>query len=140
MEKDLPTILQMAEDFYLIDQYSFDKKIYQECFLRFINNKDLGRFYMIKKDEASIGYIVISFGFSFEYGGRDAFLDEFFIENNHRNSGLGTKVLDFILEEIKNLHVRALHLEVEDTNSVGIGLYKKFGFGFNNRKLLTKSL
>ena len=34
----------------------------------------------------------------------------------------------------------ALHLEVEGNNTAGNNLYTKMGYGFNNRKLLTKML
>ncbi len=137
---DLETILQMAQQFYQIDSYPFDVNKYKSTFLKFIEDEDLGRFYLIKTEDFLIGYVIITFGFSFEYGGRDAFLDEIYIEEKFRSKGIGSQVMYIILQKSKGLGINALHLEVEQGNTKGINLYKKFNFGFNNRKLLTKIL
>jgi GNAT superfamily N-acetyltransferase len=84
--------------------------------------------------------VVLTFGFSFEYGGRDAFIDELYLEAAHRGKGIGGLTIDFVSEQAKVLGVKALHLEVERHNDWGNRLYRKKGFGGNERHLLTKWL
>jgi len=134
---DVHDILDMMKEFYEIDQYLFDKKLSAENLYIFLQNGDLGRLWMIQLQNETVGYVVLTFGFSFEYGGRDAFIDELFIKKPFRNQGIGDSSIKLVLEEAKSLDIKAVHLEVESHNEGGIKLYTKHSFGGNNRKLLT---
>jgi len=139
-EVNLSVVLKMMGDFHAIDGYPFDENIIAPLFLKMVANPEIGRFWLILADGKTIGYIVLAFGFSFEYLGRDAFIDEFYIEKNYRNLGLGQQALDFVFTEAKNLGVNVLHLELERHNARGQHLYLKNGFEDNNRFLLNKWL
>ncbi|MEO1654479.1 MAG: GNAT family N-acetyltransferase, partial [Bacteroidota bacterium] len=108
--------------------------------LEFTANESLGRLYLIRLESQNIGYIVLSFGFSFEYKGRDAFIDEFFIKQDYRNKGIGKMTMDFLESQSKQLGVKAIHLEVEPHNVNTNKLYINNGFLSNNRQLLTKKI
>lgn len=139
-KKHLKIALKMMSDFHAIDEYPFDEAVITSLFLGFINNESSGRFWLIEVDERIVGYIVLAFGFSFEYLGRDAFIDEFYIEEEFRNEGIGQKTLDFVFKESKMLNIQVLHLELEKHNMPGHHLYLKNGFKDNNRYLLNKVL
>lgn len=138
--KDIPEILTMMEEFYAIDQYPFDAEITRSNLNDFINNSDLGRFFLIRYESETAGYIVLTFGYSFEYQGRDAFIDEFFLKYAFRGRGIGTKTLKLIEQESAKLGVKAIHLEVESRNTKANQLYIRQGFSGNNRSLLTKKI
>jgi GNAT superfamily N-acetyltransferase len=38
-----------------------------------------------------LGYIVLAFGFSFETGGRNAFIDELYVAPEHRGKGIARR-------------------------------------------------
>lgn len=139
-KKHLDVALKMMRDFHAIDEYPFDENIIKSLFLSFIDDENSGRFWLIEVDEKIAGYIVLAFGFSFEYLGRDAFVDEFYIEEKYRNQGVGQKALDFVFKEAKMLNIKVLHLELERHNMPGHHLYLKNGFKDNNRYLLNKIL
>lgn len=124
--------------FYQMFDYPFDLKEKELVLDRFIANQDLGRLWLIKSKYQVIGYLVLAFGFSFEHGGRDAFIDEFYLNEDSRNQGLGKEAMDLVLDEAKKLDIKAVHLEVEADNQIGLGLYKKAGFQGHDRFLLTK--
>lgn len=88
----------------------------------------------------AVGYIVLAFGFSFEYQGHDGFIDECFIKDGYRKKGIGGKAMEIVEAEAATLGIRALHLEVERDNEKGNRLYVKQGYRNNNRLLLTKRL
>ena len=46
-------------------------------------------------DRPPIGYLVLCFDYSLEYGGRGAWIDEVFIDRRRRGEGLGTEALRF---------------------------------------------
>ena len=130
----------MMTSFYEIDGYDFDPEIGERNISDFTSNEMLGRLYLIQYKKKNIGYIVLSFGFSFEYRGRDAFIDEFYIEEKFRNLGVGKQTMDFIESESKNLNINAIHLEVESHNEKAKRLYLNSGYKSNNRTLLTKKI
>ncbi|MEQ9300972.1 MAG: GNAT family N-acetyltransferase [Cyclobacteriaceae bacterium] len=137
---DIPVILEMMKEFYALDNYPFDVAVAKENLMEFIGNADLGRLFLILEDKNIIGYITLTFGYSFEYGGRDAFIDEFFIKEAYRNQGVGKATMAFLAEASQGLGVKALHLEVERYNEHASRLYLNEGFKANNRTLLTKRI
>lgn len=130
----------MMSDFYAIDNYPFDIKLVAKTLNHFSMHEYLGRFYIIEYESKIVGYIILTFGFSFEYQGRDAFIDEFYIKPHFRHLGIGKATLSFVEDQADKLGVNAIHLEVEDHNSSAHKLYTCVGFKNNNRKLLSKKL
>ncbi len=135
---DKADVLEMMAAFNAIDSYDFDLDTGEQNLSEFTNNESLGRLYLITLEGLNVGYLVLTFGFSFEYKGRDAFIDEFFIKENFRNKGIGRTTMDFVTEESKRLGVNAVHLEVESHNTHAEKLYLSRGYTSNNRRLLTK--
>jgi len=139
-EQDIPEILSMMEEFYAIDNYPFSKKQTGENMLPFISNPDLGRLWIIVTDGSILGYLVFTFGYSFEHGGRFGLLDEFFLKPAFRQKGIGKLVMDFINEEAQKLGIGVIILEVEKHNAAGVKLYSEKGYKDNSRLLLTKKV
>jgi ribosomal protein S18 acetylase RimI-like enzyme len=139
-ESHMDNLLTMMADFYAIDDYPFDKSLTEFNLRQFILNKDLGEIWIISKSEKMIGYLVLTFGFSFEYGGRDAFIDELYLVADHRHKGIGKKAMAFIEQRAIIRGVKVVHLEVERHNQNGLKLYKKMGYNDNGRTLLSKKV
>lgn len=137
---DVPKVLAFMEAFYAIDDYNFEETAARANVQKFINDEHLGRLWLLKLEEVAIGYLALAFGFSFEYGGRDAFIDEFYLGEGYRGKGHGTSVLKQLEAEASKLDVRAIHLEVESHNEAGKGLYKKSGYRTNGRILMTRTI
>lgn len=87
-----------------------------------------GRILLIDASNETVGYIAICFGYSIEFGGRDAFVDEFFITEAARGRGLGRMALEAIKREAESAGVQVLHLEIARTNAAAKNCYSKFGF------------
>ena len=98
-----------------------------------------GRAFLIRHDQLPIGYLVLSFGFSLEYGGKNAWIDELFIRPDFRGKGIGSQALDFAAQTARELGAKVLHLEVNRGNPA-IDLYRRNGFKDHDRFLLSKSL
>ena len=108
--------------------------------LPFISNPELGRLWMIVADGAILGYLVFTFGYSFEHGGRFGLLDEFFLKTDFRQKGFGKLAMDFINEEAQKLGIGVILLEVEQHNKAGLKLYSEKGYAENGRLLLKKKV
>ena len=87
-----------------------------------------GRCFLIRDAGSTIGYFVIGFGFSLEFGGRDAFLDELFIAPESRGAGIGKTALQHAIEFCRSEGIGALHLEVSRENIPAQRLYRGAGF------------
>ena len=55
-------------------------------------------------------------------------IDNFFVSEEYRNHGIGTKLMAYLISLAINYRVVNITLEVRVSNIVAINLYKKFGF------------
>ena len=133
---DIPVVIAMMEQFYAIDNYPMDTKVSIGLMHEFLENDTLGRGWLILKDNEPVGYVIMTFVFSFEYKGRIAFLDELFISEAARGLGFGKQALDFVTEQAKALSVKVIYLEIEGHNTVAQKLYLSKGYEIHNRGLM----
>jgi GNAT superfamily N-acetyltransferase len=133
---DAAVVVYMMEQFYAIDNYPIDAAVAKGLFFEFTENESLGRGWLILSDGEVVGYVVLTFVFSFEYKGRIAFLDELYISDTARGRGLGKQALDFIEEQAKALSIKIIYLEIEGHNTVAQKLYLSKGYSIHNRGLM----
>ncbi|MFP9112400.1 GNAT family N-acetyltransferase [Flavobacterium sp. RHBU_3] len=133
---DAATVVGMMEQFYAIDGYPIDAAVSKDLFLQFIENGALGKGWLIYADGQPVGYVILTFVFSFEYAGRIAFVDELFITEAMRGKGLAKQALDFIKEATKMLSIKILYLEIEPHNETARKLYLSKGFTEHKRGLM----
>ncbi len=136
--ESIPGILQQMQQFNAIYRDPFDPAERARLLSEFLDTTQMGRLWQIEVDGTSVGYVVLAFGYSFEYHGRDAFIDELFIAENFRGCGLGGQTLDFIALQARELNIKTLHLEVEKSNKEARKLYKKKGYAGKDRMLLSR--
>ena len=133
---DIEIITQMMQDFYAIDNYPMDVEVTKTLFQEFISNEHLGKSWLIYSENEIVGYIILTFIFSFEYGGKIAFVDELFIKETARGNGFGKEAIQFIQREVPKLSLKLLYLEVEPHNENAQKLYLAHDFELHNRKLM----
>lgn len=93
-----------------------------------LEGSPLGAAYLIGPRRAPVGFIVVTFGWSLEMGGMDAFIDEFWIRPGVRGRGVGSEVLSALLPRLESAGVRAIHLEAEAGNPRLERLYAQHRF------------
>ena len=133
---DISIITQMMQDFYAIDNYPMDVEVAKTLFQEFISDEHLGKSWLIYSENEIVGYIILTFIFSFEYGGKIAFVDELFIKETARGKGFGKEAIQFIQQEVPKLSLKLLYLEVEPHNENAQKLYLAHDFELHNRKLM----
>jgi len=134
--QDIPVVIAMMEEFYAIDNYPIDADVSRGLMHEFLENDSLGRGWIIVKDNEPVGYVILTFVFSFEYKGRIAFLDELFISEKARGLGFGKQALDFVTKQARSLSVKIIYLEIEGHNTVAQKLYLSKGYEIHNRGLM----
>ncbi len=128
----------MLREFYAYDHIAFDEAEARRALALLLSDARLGRVYLIGVGGELAGYLVVTFGFSLEFKGRDAFVDELFLRAEMRGRGLGSRALSVAEETCRAEGVRALHLEVERANTGAQEVYRRAGFKDHDRYLLTK--
>lgn len=139
-QNEISTIVSMMQDFYAIDNYPIDIVESKQLFETFIANPNLGKSWLIYQNEEIVGYVILTFVFSFEYKGILAFLDELYIKKQHQGKGIGKQAVQFVQQESSQLNVKMLYLEVEEHNQNAQKLYLAHDFEVHNRKILKHKL
>jgi ribosomal protein S18 acetylase RimI-like enzyme len=120
--------------------YFFDEPLVRKVLRTFLANPALGQAWFFSDGATPAGYIVLTLGFSFEYHGVDAFIDELYVEPNYRRQGIGRRAVFFVEERAREMGVQALHLEVDPGNDPALELYRRTGYEDHRRHLMTKLL
>lgn len=137
---DCETLLPLMADFYAHEGLTFEEAFAARALLGLLKNEIHGRVFLIEADGVVAGYIVLTFGYSLEFGGVDAFVDELYLREAYRSQGIGRAALEFLAQTCAALGIHALHLEVERANQRAQAVYHQFGFVDHDRYLLTKWL
>ena len=118
----------------------FDESKARAALRKFLLLPAFGVVWLLVKGCSVVGYIVLTLGFSFEFHGHDAFIDELYIEAAHRRRGLGRQALEFVEKKARERGVNAIHLEVDRGNDAAFELYRRVGYEDYKRFLMTKWL
>lgn len=139
-EKDIDVLLPLVRAFHQHEGLEMSDEERVSTLRRLIGDDTWGRLWLIFDGSEPAGYIAICIGYSIEFRGNDAFVDEFYIRPESRGRGLGTSALELIRAEAKMMGVRALHLEVARTNAGARKLYSKVQFEARDNYMLMTSL
>ena len=137
---DLDALLPMLERFNAGEGIAFDPAVARHALGELLARPELGRVFRIVEAGATVGYGALTFGWSLEWVGRDAFSDEIYLEPPQRGRGLGRTALRALMDEARALGVRALHLEVERSNTRAQSVYRMAGFVDRQLFLMTRRL
>ncbi len=132
---DADTLVRLARDFHAEDGHPLSEA--GEAALRQVaRGEPVARAWLLRDHDVVLGYLIITLGFSVEYGGRDGFIDDLYLVPAARGRGLGRAVIDFALAQARELAIRTLHLEVEGGNNAATRLYRAAGFSQTGRRLM----
>ena len=137
--EDVPALLDLQQRFYAEEGYPYDRAKMERGMRELIGDPSLGRLFIADSGAAG-AYLVVTFGFSLEFGGRDAFVDELYVAGDSRGLGLGAYALQLAEEACREAGIHALHLEVEHVNARARALYERSGYQAHDRHLMTKKL
>jgi GNAT superfamily N-acetyltransferase len=130
--------LAMMELLYANGDSPFDAARARRATEKLLTEPDFGGMWTIDADGTLAGYLAVVLGYSLEFGGRFGLLDELFVVETHRGSGLGAEALAFAGRECRARGWQALRLEVGQENHRAISLYRRSGFRMHDRFLMSK--
>lgn len=137
-ENDAGPLLEMMREYYAFDGHAFQENRAREALLALLREPAFGRAWLICDEATPVGYVVLTLGYSLEFLGRDAFLDEFYIRESHRGQGWGKLTLAFVEEQARVCEVRSIHLEVVRSNAHANQFYRRNGYLDHQHRLMSK--
>ena len=136
---DLATVLPRTRDLNAHEGIAIDAPTLEAALERLLRDPSLGGVWLIERERVAIGYAIVTFGYDLEFGGRDAFLTELWVDPDARGRGAGSAALELLGPELRALGVRALHLQVRPENPA-LRLYQRQGFVVSPRLIMTQRL
>ncbi len=133
---DLDRLMALVAAFHAEAGIEQDHDQRRDALLPLLEGIPHGCVYLIGPSRAPLGYIVITFGWSVEFGGMDAFADEIYIRPAVRGRGIATEVLLELPKALAQAGIRAIHLEVDRDNETVQRLYARTGFRARERYML----
>jgi GNAT superfamily N-acetyltransferase len=124
----LGDLLALMREFYAVESLPFDEETAKGALVPLLSDDAIGRAWLMRLGGAKVGYAVLTLGWSLEFRGRTAFVDELYVREAYRRQGIGGKTVDFLETVAKGLGVQAVVLEVGRENAAARSLYEKRGF------------
>ena len=136
---DVASVLPRTRALNDHEAIAISDELLEAALRRLLGDASLGGVWLVERAGASIGYAIVTYGYDLEFGGRDSYLTELWIDEGERGHGAGTRVLELLEGELVARGVRALHLQVRPENPA-LRLYERVGFTRSPRLLLTRRL
>ena len=137
---DTAPLLDLVDAFYREEGYPFDRRAARAALVALLRDPGRGWVWVVERRSKLIGYVLVTLAYSLEYGGKTAFVDEIYLLPEERGRGLGSRALALAERAAAASGARAIHLEVERSNSGALTLYRRRGYDDRGRFLLTKAL
>jgi ribosomal protein S18 acetylase RimI-like enzyme len=138
-EPDVGVLLELMRALYDEDGSTPLREDGAEAALRgLLAAPDRGLVWVIEQDGEAAGYLVLTWGYSLEFHGRDAFIDELYVAPRYRGAGLGRRAVEWAEGACRAHGAGAMHLEVEIDNQRAHTLYRRSGFAERGLRLMTK--
>lgn len=136
---DRGRLIAMMKEYYAYDRIRFDGRRVRTGLKALMADSRYGRAWFIRYDGRNAGYLVLTYCFSVEFGGRYGLIDEIYLRDKYREKGIGGKAIGFVLKQCRKEGVRTVRLEVERHNVRAQRLYVREGFFPEDRNLMTRS-
>lgn len=137
---DWSEVAPLVRAFYKHFGYRFSDRVQGRVFRELLTDERIGIAWLIREGEKTAGYVVLTRGWSIEYGGSVAVVDELFVTPEFRGRGVGRRVLRLVRSRARRLGIRRLFLEVESYNRRAKALYARERFIDTRRTLMTAIL
>jgi len=126
---DIPVLVGLMRAFYAESGYELDDDRAGAAFSALLGEPRLGCVWLVEQGPGAVrGYLVVTFVFAMEYGGRIALVDDFYVRPEARGDGLGKAAIAAARRACEELGVRAMRVEVGAENAAARAVYRSAGF------------
>jgi GNAT superfamily N-acetyltransferase len=126
---DCEGVASLVERYWQFEQIEgFERGRIVQLLQRFISQPQRSRCWVAAGPAAVYGYLLAVYVFSLEFGGTIAEIDELYVADSHRAKGLGTRLLQQAMIEMRQDGVTYVELQLGRGNQSGRAFYGRLGF------------
>jgi ribosomal protein S18 acetylase RimI-like enzyme len=140
LPEDARQLVGLMAEFYAESDFRLNNQRAESAFTTILTDDRLGSVWLIEEVSQAVGYLVLTVCFSMEYGGRIAFVDDFYVKPTFRGVGVGTKALAQARDWCVRQDIRGMSVEVASKNAAAQKVYRRTGFEETDRQLLRLGL
>jgi ribosomal protein S18 acetylase RimI-like enzyme len=118
--EDIPKLVALMSEFYSEAAYKLNSQRAAEAFAALLSDEKLGFVWFIRSKSDDVGYLVLTLCYSMEFGGTNAYIDDFYINPAFRGVGLGTASLGELRAFCNERGYRAIHVETGRENTAAL--------------------
>jgi ribosomal protein S18 acetylase RimI-like enzyme len=137
---EIDRLLDLMRELYAADHMAFVEARARAALAALIGDLTRGWVLVAADGDTVVGYAVVTRGYSLEFGGAFALLDELFVVDEARRRGIGAAIVRAAVARCRAEGVQAVRLEVERANDGARRLYERLGFAAHDRDLMTHRL
>ena len=136
----MASLVELMTEFYAESDLVLPSGSAAAAFEQLLRDDRLGRVWILEAEGGVAGYVVLTLGYSMEYGGLRGFVDDFYIRPEFRGRGAGTAALATVRRTCTDLGVRALVAEVGGAEWAAQAAYRKSGLADTGNMLMALPL
>ena len=124
---DIQPLVGLMKSFYAEAGYGLDESEASASFSSLLSHAALGGAWIALLGQRPVGHAVLTTRYTMEHGGLSGYVDDLFVENEHRQKGIASRLLQELETECLARGCKALIVEVGRNNPAGLAAYKKLG-------------
>jgi len=127
--RDVAKFSPLARAYWKFERIrGFRPKKHERLITKILKNPYLGRVWVAEEGNRPIGYLVVAFLMSLEYGGISCEIDELYVDRPERGRGVGKALLQAAEKSLSRQRMTQISLRVGKSNRAAIRFYQNLGF------------
>ena len=121
-------------------EFTPNKEVQQKALKTIILSENIGDIYVATIEEKVVAMVNILYTISTALGNKVAIFEDFIVDKNFRNQGIGEKLIDFVFEDLKAKNIQRITLLTDSDNIKAHRFYEKKGFVKSSMTPFRKSI
>ena len=109
-------------------EFTPNKEVQQKALKTIILDENIGDIYVATINEKVVSMVNILYTISTALGTKVAIFEDFIVDRNYRNQGIGENLIDFVFEDLKAKNFSRITLLTDNDNLKAHKFYEKKGF------------
>jgi diamine N-acetyltransferase len=137
---DIETLLPMVRASRACEGLGWDELLMRAALVGLMVRRAAGTVWLLEEGGTAVGYMIVTLGYTLEFSGCGALVDELYVVPAHRGRGFGRRALE-VAEAYCRLHeAHTLHAIVRGDNAPALRAAGRYRFVVSERVLLTRAV
>lgn len=126
---DIDTLCELLFELFSQEvEFTPNKEIQQKALKTIILDENIGDIYVATINEKVVAMVNILYTISTALGTKVAIFEDFIVDRNYRNQGIGENLIDFVFEDLNAKNFSRITLLTDNDNLKAHKFYEKKGF------------